>query len=497
MNIKHRIHRRGFLKHASLIAVLPVSALLVACDSASDVGPTGGSTVIAPLPATAQPADSAVAETPVVATAVAATSAVAQATAYLMPAEEHAHVATYMAFASDADGIWEQPSKDNAGLDRVRADLMDVAKAIGTFEPVMMLVLPPDVADAQAMLTSASTANPAIHQGYTRRGSGTGGIALLPVEAGFNDYWTRDTACIFANDTANKNMLVAIDFNFNGWGNANSLSSERDVPATSNQSKAEMFFQVYANDQKVAAFVAGRQGAKLIKSSLTLEGGAIECDGEGTAIITESAVLHVNRNPQLFDIKYDGKKVLSATLLPEAKATVLAELKRTLGVIKIIWLTGTRNFPNGGASTPEKETDITNGHTDFYAKFLKPGVVAFASDPTDETGEKSITAAHQTALAVASDAKGRQLKLVELRVPTIYGGGLTNRQRANFAAGYINFYTCNKALVMPKFGDPVADAAARDALAVQFPDRTIVQVDILGIAAGGGGLHCATAQVPA
>ena len=29
-----------------------------------------------------------------------------------------------------------------------------------------------------------------------------------------------------------------------------------------------------------------------------------------------------------------------------------------------------------------------------------------------------------------------------------------------------------------------------------FPDRTVVQVDVTGIAVGGGGIHCITQQQP-
>ena len=42
-------------------------------------------------------------------------------------------------------------------------------------------------------------------------------------------------------------------------------------------------------------------------------------------------------------------------------------------------------------------------------------------------------------------------------------------------------------------GDPRGGADAGERL---FPRRQIVQIDIDGIAAGGGGMHCTTPQVP-
>ena len=436
--------------------------------------------------------------------------------AYLLPAENLSHTATYMAFASGAEGIWTRvtPHSTDAGIERVRADLMDVAKAIGTYEPVNMLVLPVDLSAAQTLLATASGANPDIHANYLARGTGVGGVNLIPLANGFDDLWTRDTGCLFVKDTANSNALCAVSFNFSGWGNANSdglnLNAGMTVPpsvaASSNKSKAGKFFQPFANDHTLAGWMAQTNNATLIQSTLTLEGGAIEFDGEATAILTESAVLHVSRNPQLFNIP--NGVVADAMLLPTAKDAVLAELKRTLGVQKIIWIPGTAIYPRGcgaggrgGAATPAKETDITNGHVDFYAKFLAPGVVAYCYDSSNSMGERALTEANWQRLNNQTDASGRTLQLIELTTPATYGtsNGITlnDSQLTNFAAGYVNFYTCNGAIIMPKFNDAAADSAAIAALRPYAGWRDIVQVDITGIASGGGGVHCTTRELPA
>ncbi|HEX7910881.1 MAG TPA: agmatine deiminase family protein [Paraburkholderia sp.] len=435
---------------------------------------------------------------------------------YLLPGEDSPHTATYMAFASGSEGIWTPvtPQSTDAGIDRVRVDLMDVAKAIGTYEPVNMLVLPVDLSAAQTLLAKASGANPDIHANYLARATGVGGVNLISLANGFDDFWTRDTGCVFVKDTANGNALCAVNFNFNGWGNANTnglnLNAGMTVPASiaasSNKSKAGKFFQPFANDRTVAGWMAQANNATLIQSTLTLEGGAIEFDGEATAILTESAVLHVNRNPQLFAIP--NGVIANATPLPSAKDTVLAELQRTLGVQKIIWIPGTATFPQGagvgaqgGAATPDKETDITNGHVDFYAKFLAPGVVAYCYDASNAMGERALTDANWQRLNNQTDASGRTLQLIELTTPANFGTSngvtLSNKQLTNFAAGYINFYKCNGAIIMPKFNDTSADAAAFAALQPYAGSRDIVQVDILGIASGGGGIHCTTKELPA
>jgi agmatine deiminase len=60
----------------------------------------------------------------------------------------------------------------------------------------------------------------------------------------------------------------------------------------------------------------------------------------------------------------------------------------------------------------------------------------------------------------------------------------------------VNFYIANGGIVAPSFGVP-GDARARRVLQAAFPDREVVQIDVTGLASGGGGIHCITQQQPA
>jgi agmatine deiminase len=91
----------------------------------------------------------------------------------------------------------------------------------------------------------------------------------------------------------------------------------------------------------------------------------------------------------------------------------------------------------------------------------------------------------------SSDAQGRKLEVVVMPGPESVRKTYENKE---FAAGYINFYVCNGAVIAPQFGDVRADAAARDMLQKLFPQREVIQLAIDGIAAGGGGIHCTTQQ---
>lgn len=190
---------------------------------------------------------------------------------WTMPDEGDPHARTWMAFAWNAS-IWTSDL-----LPVVQENLADVAEAISRFEPVSLLVRSQDMNRAKNLLQGVSN--------------------VTLVEAQLDDLWVRDSGPVFVRRDSNDS---AVDFNFNGWGNK----------------------QVHSNDANVAEKIADTSGVPITRTELVLEGGALEVDGHGTAIITESCMLNDNRNPGW------------------SKADVEAELKYLLGVEKIIWLPG-------------------------------------------------------------------------------------------------------------------------------------------------------------
>lgn len=331
--------------------------------------------------------------------------------AWRMPEEGEPHKRTWMAFGA-SEAIWGRDL-----LPEVRRNLAGIATTVAQFEPVSMLVRPEDLGLARDLV----------------------GPSVSMVEAPLDDLWMRDTGPVFVSGNGTK---AAVNFNFNGWGEK----------------------QDFDRDAGVADIVTTRAGVEPLTTDLVLEGGGIEVDGDGTALITESCVLNDNRNP--------GR----------SKDDVATELKRLLGIEKIIWLPGI------------KGKDITDGHTDFYARFARPGVVVAGFDPDPESFDHEVTGRHLDILEAATDAKDRPLEVVVLDAP---GNVRPDFDSEDFAAGYINFYVCNGAVIAPEFGDPETDGAAARELARLFPDRRVVQLNIDAIAAGGGGIHCTTQQEPA
>ncbi|MGA5821206.1 agmatine deiminase family protein [Kitasatospora sp. NPDC094028] len=267
------------------------------------------------------------------------------------------------------------------------------------------------------------------------------GSAVEVVPIAVDDLWARDTLPVFVEEDG---KVKGVDFNFNGWGGK----------------------QQRGNDSKVARTVLAKYGVERIETRLVAEGGSFETDGQGTLMVTESSVVNDNRNPGM------------------SRDQVGAELRKVLGVTKVIWLAGV------------KGKDITDAHVDCLARFAAPGVVlldqAFPGTPPDVWSRSADQA--RSVLKDATDATGRKLQVVELQQPD--PDRITGRGDA-FVSSYMNFYVGSKGVYLPKFGDARADDRAQQVLKQYFPGREIVPVKIDAIAAGGGGIHCATHDVPA
>jgi agmatine deiminase len=155
-----------------------------------------------------------------------------------------------------------------------------------------------------------------------------------------------------------------------------------------------------------------------------------------------------------------------------------------LGLRKIIWLPGI------------KGKDITDAHVDFYARFVKPGVVIANLDNDPQSYDYAVTRTHLDILKKATDADGKRLQIHTLSPPLKLRNNKFTRNNADFAPGYINYFPVNGGIIAPQFGDASADAASKALLEKLYPGRKVVQLNIDAVAAGGGGIHCVTQQQP-
>lgn len=296
-----------------------------------------------------------------------------------------------------------------------------VAHAVAEFQPVSMIVDPSEMARARRMVG--------------------GGIDLI--ERVIDDFWLRDSGPTFVH--AADGSLAAVDWIFNGWGGGDWTSA--------------------AHDRGLAAFIAGIVGVPVIPSLLVNEGGGIHVDGEGTILLTETVQLGAERNPHA------------------DAARVEAEMTRTLGTEKAIWL------PRGLAR--DYEPFGTRGHVDIVATFPSPGKVLVHQQTDSSHPDHATMRDIRAQLAAATDAKGRRLEVIDLPAPD------TLTDAHGFVDwSYVNHLVINDAVIACAFGEAKADARAADILAAAYPGRRIVPVDARELFARGGGVHCITQQQP-
>lgn len=258
------------------------------------------------------------------------------------------------------------------------------------------------------------------------------------IEMKIDDSWARDSGPNFLiND---KGELAGSCWDFNAWGEN---------------------YHPYDQDALMGERILQLENCQVFKSDLIAEGGGVTVDGEGTVITTDSCFLHKNRNPGW------------------SKEEVEKELLRTLGAEKVIWIPG------------DEEEVETDGHVDGIAAFVKPGVVLVETGIEGKDIYFAAGQANLEALRGQKDARGRELQL-----ETIYTGDYEKVESERDCRSYINSYLANKAVFVPGYNDE-RDEAAVETYSRLYPDREVVQIPILAIAEGGGGIHCVTQQQPA
>ena len=304
--------------------------------------------------------------------------------------------------------------------------------------------LAPAQAEVGAMVRALAADGPGGRKGDRMKVLVNGPTAMLSAEkligehaelidALYGDIWLRDTGPVFYS-----NNRCAL-FTFNGWGGK----------------------YVLDHDDTVGAFVAIQAQADATRWDRVLEGGAVDCDGEGTILTTKECLLNPNRNPLMTPDQVRG-------LLGDA-----------LGGRAVIWIE--RGLLN----------DHTDGHVDNIARFVAPGVVvcqapADADDPHAERLEEIANF-----LTLQRDARGRMLQVVQIPSP----GRVENEDGEVVPASHMNFIIGNATVVVPTYGTATAQAAV-DALKPFFPGRNVVGLPSKYILTGGGSFHCITQQQP-
>ncbi len=246
------------------------------------------------------------------------------------------------------------------------------------------------------------------------------------------DLWARDSGPLFA---WRGDELVISQIQFNGWGAK----------------------QVHRNDGQIARAVAERLNLPLIPSGLQGEPGGVEHDGQGLLIAHESSWVNMNRN------------------LGQTRDQIEARLLAAYGADRMIWAPGLWG------------EDITDYHIDALARLTGPGRVLMNLPDDPAPDDPFAAAAQETHDILIADG---------LDVEVISEPNKGRVKSHDFVASYANFYVCNGAVVAAEFGDPETDEAATDALARHYLGREIISLNVDPLGELGGGIHCATQQMP-
>jgi len=257
------------------------------------------------------------------------------------------------------------------------------------------------------------------------------GAGVEVVELPLDDSWLRDSGPIYVRDGARRRL--AVHFRFNAWG-------EKFAP--------------WDRDAAVGALIAERLGDPVLEAPLVLEGGSICGDGNGVLLTTEQCLLHPSRNPEL------------------TREQIEDVLVTQLGVQRIVWL--------GQGLIEDRDTD---GHVDLVAAFTRPGEALLQMvEPENPNYDHCFE-------------NRRRLEAAGIEVLELPHLPYTLLAGETVAAGYLNLYICNGAVIVPVAGAD-SDADALRIIAGAYPDREVVPVPGAVLAYGGGGPHCITQQVP-
>jgi agmatine deiminase len=253
-----------------------------------------------------------------------------------------------------------------------------------------------------------------------------------------NEPWCRDHGPIFLIRDLDP-RLAAVDWDYNAWGNK---------------------YPPFDLDEVAPTRVAKILGVPVFYPGMILEGGAIEVNGAGALLTSESCLLNKNRNPNL------------------SRDEIEQCLRDYLAVRDILWL------GDGIAG------DDTDGHIDDLARFVSEStVVTVAEENRDDENYEPL---QQNLMRLqAMKIRGHAVEIITLPMPK-----KIMREGLRLPATYANFYIANTCVLVPTFADPV-DEAALSVLRECFPGRRVIGIDCRELIWGLGAFHCLTQQQPA
>ena len=228
-------------------------------------------------------------------------------------------------------------------------------------------------------------------------------------------------------------QLVVQDWGFDGWGDL--------TP----------YFEL---DDAIPEQVADRVGVPVQDwNAIIHERGNLEFNGTDTVIVNWACL--GNRNPQ------------------HTEEELTRVLQQAFGVSRVVMLR---------SATSDDETD---GHVDGLARFIDESTVVIPRHVNTQHPDAWV---YDEAASIVTQAG---LDVIRMDIPgeVVYGG-------YPMAAVYVNWLVANDVVIMPGFGQPAWDAAAKASVESYFPGRDVHVIDTRELWFFGGSVHCVTNDQP-
>lgn len=323
---------------------------------------------------------------------------------------------------------WPHPNSGwQASLSSVESVFRQLAMHISRFENVLITCQNPDhLTQVRAFLNE----EPACQMSR-----------MILSCAPSNDSWARDHGPIGMIENQH---IVLLDFTFNGWGNKYPAALDNRI--TQHLHEQQVFGQT-----------------TLLPVDFVLEGGSIDCDGEGSLLTTSRCLTAGTRNPDC------------------SPADIEQILRQHLGISRVLWL-------HHGLL----EGDDTDSHIDMLARFCNVTTIAYSQclDPQDSHWHELQLMEQE--LRALRTLNGEAYRLVGLPLPQ----PIVDQHGQRLPASYANFLIINEAVLVPLYDDP-ADAVALQRLQTCFPDRQVIGINSRPLIEQYGSLHCVSMQLPA
>jgi len=338
--------------------------------------------------------------------------------AYFFPPEWHQHKATWLSYPHNESSFPER-------LNEIYKPFFSFVKVLSQYEKVYINAGKLDLIPRIAKQLEIFEIPPEK-------------VKILPHPT--NDAWCRDHGGAFLinkNPTIEKPKAI-VNWKYNAWGEKYSYDLDNNIPLLMGD-----FLQL-----------------PVFNPNIVMEGGAVDFNGAGTVLTTESCLLNKNRNPHL------------------SKKQIEKYLFEYYGLEQVFWL---------------KEGimgDDTDGHIDDLTRFVAEDKVITMIEANKSDVNYLVLKENLKLLKSFRFLNHKPLEVIELPMPeaVIWKG-------ERLPASYANFYIANKVVIVPTFYSK-NDIIALETLQKCFPEREIVGIDATALIWGLGTFHCLSQQEP-